>query len=252
MTELLSIYTESFKNHWAINIIVGVLAMLAFNSYMVFNTKRSGIVVEETPPYTEEVKRPAVTPVHGSGAVPKVIDYVPKHSDTESRRFLPLSYAEMMDLPKKDRHNVHVAKDFILNEFLSRDGVWPTHAEYLNIIRMADVLQAIRNFVNDGAVQKVLQIHINREHVNSGHRSPAHNSTIPGASNTSDHMKGAAADVYIDNFTPDETYLVAKHLNDIGAIQINEKQNLKYTTHNHIALAKHLILTDADLKDFKK
>lgn len=99
-----------------------------------------------------------------------------------------------------------LTKNFKFSEFESKDGA-PMPADVkANIKLLAKELEKIRSAFN-------LPININ-----SGYRSPGHNKTIGGASN-SYHMKGMAADFTIPGRTPKQIAIVLEGLIKDGKLK---------------------------------
>jgi len=165
-----------------------------------------------------------------------VYNYTPKHSGDD---FQPLTYKEMMSLSKNDRPYVHLAKNFILNEVLSKDGAKIEENQYYNTIRLMDQFQAVRNFVNSGLMQKELEMHIHYMRNNSVTRSPKHNVEVGGVDNST-HTYGGGGDCTMDGLTVKELYKVFEYLIQKGIIPKGEL--ILYETHVHYALPKKYII----------
>lgn len=84
-----------------------------------------------------------------------------------------------------------MTNNFNLMEFASKDGADFPQSVVNNLYELAKNLEVIRDFY-----QKPIKI-------NSGYRSPEHNTNIRGAKN-SQHVKGKAADLVIEGVTPEE------------------------------------------------
>lgn len=82
-------------------------------------------------------------------------------------------------------------KNFTISEFNSKDGAEMPQNVRDNVIDLAINLQALRDYLNAPIT------------ITSGYRSPKHNSSIGGAKN-SYHVKGMAADIKAEGFTPSE------------------------------------------------
>lgn len=87
------------------------------------------------------------------------------------------------------RMDQKLSKNFTLDEFKSKDGA-PTPPDVLeNLRELAKNLQVLRDYLG-----KPIKI-------NSGYRSPAHNAKVKGAKNSM-HVKGKAADIVVQGYTP--------------------------------------------------
>ena len=104
-------------------------------------------------------------------------------------------------------------------EFESKDGSSMPDEVLRNIELLCEQLQIIRDYTG-------LSITIN-----SGYRSPEHNKSIGGVSN-SQHVKGKAADIVIDGMKPSDTYALIEYLNDKGLIKIGGLGH--YNTFTHV------------------
>jgi len=104
-------------------------------------------------------------------------------------------------------------------EFESKDGSSMPDEVLRNIELLSEQLQIIRDYTG-------LSITIN-----SGYRSPEHNKSIGGVSN-SQHVKGKAADIVIDGMKPSDTYALIEYLNDKGLIKIGGLGH--YNTFTHV------------------
>jgi len=86
-----------------------------------------------------------------------------------------------------------LTKNFHLDEFQSKDGAEMPAQVVLNIQKLANQLQILRE-------------HLNRPiRITSGYRSPAHNKAVGGARN-SQHTLGKAADIQVKGMEPQEVY----------------------------------------------
>jgi len=104
-------------------------------------------------------------------------------------------------------------------EFESKDGSSMPDEVLRNIELLSEQLQIIRDYTG-------LSITIN-----SGYRSPEHNKSIGGVSN-SQHVKGKAADIVIAGMKPSDTYALIEYLNDKGLIKIGGLGH--YNTFTHV------------------
>lgn len=96
---------------------------------------------------------------------------------------------------------------FTLDEFQSKDGApMPPHVA-INIYRVALELEVLRRRVGK------------RITINSGYRSPAHNEAVGGAQN-SQHMRGTAADIVVQDMKPEEVAATIQALADQGKMQV--------------------------------
>ena len=92
-----------------------------------------------------------------------------------------------------------MTKNFSKHEFDSKDGVTMPRAVEVNIFRLAENLEILRNYI-DCPIK-----------INSGYRSPSWNAEIGGVNN-SQHVKGNAADLVTLNFTPKQLYTIIEEL----------------------------------------
>ncbi|NIP56361.1 MAG: DUF882 domain-containing protein [Phycisphaerae bacterium] len=100
-----------------------------------------------------------------------------------------------MELETQDDH---LTANFRLREFASRGT--PVPSRYLpNVRRLAQNLQVLRD---------VLNVPI---HINSGYRTPAHNRSVKGVSN-SQHLTASAADIRASGFSPPQVYCMIERL----------------------------------------
>jgi zinc D-Ala-D-Ala carboxypeptidase len=107
-----------------------------------------------------------------------------------------------------------VSRNFTLGELASKDGS--------NIVLLHPALIIALQTIRDHVGKPI--------RVNSAFRSPTHNKTIGGASNSL-HTLGLAADVVIDGMTPIE---VASLASDMGLGGIKA-----YPTFTHIDVGRH-------------
>lgn len=103
----------------------------------------------------------------------------------------------------RKRMNEQLTKNFTLYEFESNDGAEFPAEVVKNLRELAKNLQVIRNHFG-----KPIKI-------NSGYRSPEHNKSIGGVSN-SQHVKGKAADFVISGYTPQQ---IAHELENLIALK---------------------------------
>ena len=98
-----------------------------------------------------------------------------------------------------------VSKHFRLREFASKDGA----DEVLIDDDLLTLLENIRSEAGDKAIT-----------INSGYRSPAHNKAVGGVAN-SQHVKGTAADIVVEDTDPLTVGQIAEHfLNKRGGIGV--------------------------------
>ena len=99
--------------------------------------------------------------------------------------------------------NTKLGPNFDLSEFVRTstglDNV-PGHKEVENLRTLVtNILQPLRNYLGRPIV------------ITSGYRSPLVNSVI-GGSDTSDHVHGRAADIYVDGFSPTTLVQIIRNL----------------------------------------
>lgn len=82
-----------------------------------------------------------------------------------------------------------LTENFTLPEFASNDGAWFPEDVKLNLAKLAENLQVLRDHFGKPVI------------INSGYRSQEHNEKIGGAKN-SYHVKGMAADIRIEGLSP--------------------------------------------------
>jgi uncharacterized protein YcbK (DUF882 family) len=92
-----------------------------------------------------------------------------------------------------------MTKNFNKHEFDSKDGSTMPRAVEVNIFRLAENLEVLRNYIECPIK------------INSGYRSPSWNAERGGVSN-SQHVKGNAADLVTLNFTPKQLYAIIEEL----------------------------------------
>tara|TARA_R110000737_G_scaffold64135_4_gene91842 strand:+ start:4450 stop:4821 length:372 start_codon:yes stop_codon:yes gene_type:complete len=96
-----------------------------------------------------------------------------------------------------------MTKNFNISEFNSKDGSKMPSDVFLNMIKLANQLQILRDYTGRAIT------------VNSGYRSPKHNAKI-GGSLSSQHLLGKAADITIEALKPSEVYMIIDELIDMG------------------------------------
>jgi len=99
-----------------------------------------------------------------------------------------------------------LTNNFELSEFTSKDGSTTPLDVIENLKELASNLQVIRDTIKAPI------------RINSGYRSPSHNKRIGGATN-SFHVKGMAADIVIDGYTPEEVFATLDILMKQGKIK---------------------------------
>lgn len=82
-----------------------------------------------------------------------------------------------------------MTKNFTKEEFDCNDGSEMNIAIYHNIVKVANQLQILRNYIGKPIT------------INSGYRSEEYNASIGGAKN-SQHIMGRAADIVVKGMTP--------------------------------------------------
>lgn len=100
---------------------------------------------------------------------------------------------------------MELTNNFNKSEFDCKSGADMPQEVFNNIQKLANQLQIIRNKVSVPVK------------INSGYRSPEHNTKI-GGSKTSQHLLGKAADIVIDGYTPDEVADLIEELIENGDI----------------------------------
>jgi uncharacterized protein YcbK (DUF882 family) len=96
-----------------------------------------------------------------------------------------------------------LTKNFSKSEFECNDGSQMPKEVLLNVQKLANQVQVLRD---------ALGVSIT---VNSGYRSPAHNSKI-GGSKTSQHLLGKAADITAQGYTPAQVHAKIEELIKCG------------------------------------
>jgi len=100
---------------------------------------------------------------------------------------------------------MRITENFSKSEFDSKDGAEMPEEVYFNIVKLANQLQYVRDYLN-----KPIKI-------NSGYRSPGHNKSIGGVKN-SQHVLGKAADIVVSDLTPKIVYQLLDDLMSKGEI----------------------------------
>jgi uncharacterized protein YcbK (DUF882 family) len=96
-----------------------------------------------------------------------------------------------------------LTKNFSKSEFECNDGSQMPKEVLLNVQKLANQVQVLRD---------ALGVSIT---VNSGYRSPSHNSKI-GGSKTSQHLLGKAADITAQGYTPAQVHAKIEELIKCG------------------------------------
>ena len=102
---------------------------------------------------------------------------------------IKLAYYESTNLKNK----MKLTKNFSKKEFDSKDGSEMPQDVFVNIQKLANQLQVLRDYLGK-------QISIN-----SAYRSPSHNKSVGGAKN-SQHLYGKASDITVKEMTPKQVY----------------------------------------------
>ena len=91
------------------------------------------------------------------------------------------------------KNKMKLTKNFSKKEFDSKDGSEMPQDVFVNIQKLANKLQVLRDYLGK-------QISIN-----SAYRSPSHNKSVGGAKN-SQHLYGKASDITVKEMTPKQVY----------------------------------------------
>ena len=83
-----------------------------------------------------------------------------------------------------------MTKNFSKSEFDCSDGSEMNIAIYHNMVKVANQLQILRNYIGKPIT------------INSGYRSEEYNASIKGSSKKSQHVMGRAADIVVKGMTP--------------------------------------------------
>ena len=98
-----------------------------------------------------------------------------------------------------------LTENFSKSEFDSKDGAEMPENILENIKTLANHLEVIRSYLNAPII------------INSGYRSPSHNSDV-GGKDESYHLKGMASDIDARGCTPDQVFKAIQHLTDTGRL----------------------------------
>ena len=93
-----------------------------------------------------------------------------------------------------------MTKNFSKSEFDCSDGSEMNIAIYHNMVKVANQLQILRNYIGKPIT------------INSGYRSQEYNASIKGSSKKSQHVMGRAADIVVKGMTPVEVTEVIERL----------------------------------------
>ena len=93
-----------------------------------------------------------------------------------------------------------MTKNFSKEEFDCSDGSEMNIAIYHNMVKVANQLQILRNYIGKPIT------------INSGYRSQEYNASIKGSSKKSQHVMGRAADIVVKGMTPVEVTEVIERL----------------------------------------
>ena len=83
-----------------------------------------------------------------------------------------------------------MTKNFSKEEFDCNDGSEMNIAIYHNMVKVANQLQILRNYIGKPIT------------INSGYRSEEYNASIKGSSKKSQHVMGRAADIVVKGMSP--------------------------------------------------
>ena len=117
---------------------------------------------------------------------------------------------------------MQLTNNFNLSEFISNDGI--SIDLIPNLTRLSMNLQILRNYLHAPIT------------INSGYRSASHNKKIGGSPN-SFHVKGMAADIVVQGYTPQQVFDAIETLQERGQMTIG---GLKaYSTFVHYDIRGH-------------
>mgnify|MGYP003651344930 FL=1 len=97
-----------------------------------------------------------------------------------------------------------MTKNFSKEEFDCNDGSEMNIAIYHNMVKVANQLQILRNYIGKPIT------------INSGYRSEEYNASIKGSSKKSQHVMGRAADITVKGMTPLAVHTTIELLIDKG------------------------------------
>lgn len=98
---------------------------------------------------------------------------------------------------------MQLTKNFLLSEFSCHDGTPVPLELQLNVFKLADNLQVLRDEIGEGI------------RINSGYRTPAWNKKINGAK-YSYHLTAMAADINVKSKSPKQVAAVIERLIEAG------------------------------------
>ncbi len=96
-----------------------------------------------------------------------------------------------------------VSVNFSKTEFDSKDGSEMPVPVFLNVVKLANQLQRLRDELN-----RPVKVH-------SGYRSPEHNKKVGGVDD-SEHLKGRAGDISVEGVSPKKVYETIEKLISSG------------------------------------
>tara|TARA_R110002153_G_scaffold95299_1_gene229077 strand:+ start:753 stop:1133 length:381 start_codon:yes stop_codon:yes gene_type:complete len=97
-----------------------------------------------------------------------------------------------------------MTKNFDKKEFDCKDGSEMNIAVYHNMVKVANQLQILRNYIGKPIT------------INSGYRSEEYNASIKGSSKKSQHVMGRAADIVVKGMSPLAVHTTIELLIDKG------------------------------------
>ena len=101
---------------------------------------------------------------------------------------------------------MQITEHFSKHEFDCHDGSPMPSSVFVNVEKLAQKLEIIRSAIGNKPMS-----------IMSGYRTPSHNASVKGASN-SQHLVGKAADLKVKGLTPTQLYLKIEALINQGAI----------------------------------
>ena len=100
---------------------------------------------------------------------------------------------------------MRLTKNFKLEEFECKDGSEIPPLAFKEILKLSEALQVVRDRIGYPI------------RITSSYRSLKHNRSI-GSKDTSQHVKGKAADIQVEELIPKELYDIIEALMDLGHI----------------------------------
>tara|TARA_R110001606_G_scaffold392043_1_gene560641 strand:- start:1238 stop:1618 length:381 start_codon:yes stop_codon:yes gene_type:complete len=97
-----------------------------------------------------------------------------------------------------------MTKNFDKKEFDCKDGSEMNIAVYHNMVKVANQLQILRNYIGKPIT------------INSGYRSEEYNSSLKNSSKKSQHVMGRAADIVVKGMSPLAVHTTIELLIDKG------------------------------------